>query len=349
MSNIIFFRVIFSIVFFVFSASSYVFAESNFGASNGFCKTTGGPKQYIFDMGAKTITDPSQDTAGTLFKDIYTWAASGNFTAVCNCVGTYTPNYKATSSLPLGHTDGSEQYYKLGNSLEVSTKIYLISTESGTNYFPVPFQIRSKVTSPECNGHSFASGSDGKVSVYFARPFIGTEVINSTKIASLYISSGNMFGSEPVADIVMSGTFIVPQTCAINNDKPIIVDLGSVMANDFKSIGAKPEHYNPKTFSFNVKCNNMSAFASLKINITATPAKDLNSAIATTNESIGVILADSNGTPVSINNPDIGLPFILDESYSANLLLSAWPVLSSGTSPVAGNYTGIAELRVNFN
>lgn len=115
-----------------------VFAGSN------FCTSVGGAKQYSFNMGTKNITDPSMDTAGTTFNDVYTWGTSGSFNAICDCTGKYTPNYKGTSHLPLGHQDAGNQYFKINDNIEVLTKISLVNTVLGTNYFPIPFEIRSK-------------------------------------------------------------------------------------------------------------------------------------------------------------------------------------------------------------
>jgi len=320
-----------------------VFAGSN------FCTSVGGAKQYSFNMGTKNITDPSMDTAGTTFNDVYTWGTSGSFNAICDCTGKYTPNYKGTSHLPLGHQDAGNQYFKINDNIEVLTKISLVNTVLGTNYFPIPFEIRSKVTSTLCTGHNYASGSDGTISLYISKPFVGSSVINSTKIASLYVSAGDSFGSEPVAEITMSGLIVVPQNCVLNAGTAIVIDMGTVMAGDFKERGKIPENYKAKNVKFEIKCNNMAVAASLMVNLQATPSPELPSSIATSNKDIGVVIADSQGTPIGINTEGKGLPFTLNENLTSEIELKAWPTSTTDHVPAAGIYESTAQLNVSFN
>lgn len=323
--------------------SSYVFAGDN------TCTTVGGPKQYTFNMGTKTITDPSQDTAGTVFPDVYSWAGAGSFNSVCSCSGTYTPNYKGDSTLPLGHRAGSDQYYKVNDSLEVLTKISLASTTSGTGYFSVPFQLKSTVANIDCSNHTYKSGSDGRVTLYIAKPFVGSSKIGPIKIASMYISSADNFGAESVADIILSGIIVVPQNCEINAGTSIVVDLGTIVSSDFKGKGTLPEGYKPRDIDVAIKCNNIASQALLKLYMTGTPSPDLSTAIVSNNKDIGVIIADSNGTPLSINSEDTGLPFALNDNLEAQINLTAWPTSTTGSQPSAGKFQSTAQINVTFN
>lgn len=309
------------------------------------CKTNNGPKQYTFNMGVKTITDPNQDKAGTIIPNVYSWKGAGSFSVTCSCSGQYRPLYKGTSTLPLGHNDGN-QYYKISDSLEVLTKIS-IGTGGGYKYLGVPFEAPSDTSSISCAGHSYQSGSDGNLTFYIAKAFTGTENFAGIKVASLYISSAQTFGSESVADINVSGSITVPQDCKINSGTALNIDLGTVDANKFHGIGNIPDEYTPRKFSIDIKCNDYVSQAQLSLVINATPSINYNSAISTTNEDIGVLIGDSNQNPLPINGKS--LDFDLDNTNSANIGLTAWPTSTTGKSPVPGKFQAIATLNVFLN
>ncbi|MCK7256916.1 fimbrial protein [Enterobacter asburiae] len=316
-------------------------------AGDNSCTAKYGTKQFIFDMGNKTITNPEEDATGKTYPNIYDWSGSGTFDAICNCPGSYTPYYKGTSSLPLGHNDGN-QYYRLNENLEVLTKIYLITT-SGSLYFPVPFlNLKSTNNSAKCPDQNFTSASKGSISIYISKPIIGTVSFNSVKIASLYIASAiDSYGNTPVADVVMSGTITAPQNCKINSGQAITVDLGTIEAKKFTHAGMVPDDYTQKKFSIGIKCNDIAAQAQLSLKINATPSPNYNAAISTNNEDIGVIIGDSNGTAIDINTNG-ALNFHLDNDYSSVISLTAWPTSTTGKMPVAGEFQAAATLDVTF-
>lgn len=134
-------------------------------AGDNSCTSINGTKQFTFNMGNKIISNPEEDASGTAYPNVYDWTGSGSFTAKCSCSNYYTPYYKGTSTLPLGHNDGN-QYYKLNENMEVLTKIFLITT-SGSLYFPVPFlNLKSTNNSATCSDQNFTSASKGSISIY---------------------------------------------------------------------------------------------------------------------------------------------------------------------------------------
>lgn len=316
-------------------------------AYTNMCTPTGGTKQYTFNMGNKVITDPLQNKAGTFFANVYSWANAGSFTVTCSCPGSYTPHYKATSSLPPGHNDGN-QYYKVNDNLEVMTKIYLMNTTTeGTVYKPVPFEMVSTALIA-CSGHTYMSGGDGNISLYITKPFVGQSTFNNIKIASFYISADSKYSSQQAsADINMSGVITVPQNCVINSGTALVVDLGSIIDKNFKAKGQLPDGYTPKKFNFGIKCNNLDAQASLSLSITATPATALSTAIASSNSDVGIVIADEQGTPLKINS-DNGLSFHLDSDFTTELSLMAWPTSTTGKLPTAGKFDSVAQLNVTY-
>ncbi|MCM7618086.1 hypothetical protein E3V94_09260 [Enterobacter sp. AD2-3] len=316
-------------------------------AGDNSCTSINGTKQFTFNMGNKIISNPEEDASGTAYPNVYDWTGSGSFTAKCSCSNYYTPYYKGTSTLPLGHNDGN-QYYKLNENMEVLTKIYLITT-SGSLYFPVPFlNLKSTNNSATCSDQNFTSASKGSISIYISKPIIGTVSFNSVKIASLYVASAiDSYGNTPVADIVMSGTITAPQNCTINSGQAINVDLGSIEAKKFTHIGMVPDDYTQKKFSIGIKCNDIAAQAQLSLKINATPSPNYNAAISTNNEDIGVIIGDSDGTAIDINTNG-ALNFHLDNDYSSAISLTAWPTSTTGKMPVAGKFQAAATLDVTF-
>lgn len=94
----------------------------------GWCSANNGTQPFSYNFGNKTVSDSSQNVPGTTFPDAFTWNLGGQYQGTCDCdlADDLIPTYFHTqTSLPVGHSDGTAQYYKVNDYLEVSTSIYL--------------------------------------------------------------------------------------------------------------------------------------------------------------------------------------------------------------------------------
>lgn len=319
-----------------------------------YCDPIGGTYHYTYDFGSINVTDPNANTAGTSFPDVYTWNGSGGYKAVCDCDPSNTVSapiyYSAVSDLPVGHTDGSLQYYKLNEYLEVAAKAWIGG--SVQQYLGVPFTGVSNKYKESCSAASggtegWASGGRGKLSLYIEKPFIGVVTISSTKIFELYGSwSTAPYGGTPLSDVYISGQVIVPQTCSVNAGQIVTVDFGSFMSGEFKNKGQMPAGYTPKTITVPIKCNGMDANASLTLRFQAEASADEPAAIKTSNDDVGVQITDSSGKVIE---PNSGLiPFQLDDNLQATVTFHAAPISTTGNAPAEGTFSATAYIRVDF-
>ncbi|EBL7063674.1 fimbrial protein [Salmonella enterica] len=320
--------------------------------ATGYCTPVNGTQTFPISMGTINVTDISKNVAGTTFLDMYSWNLGSTYQMTCDCEGA-TGNpllyYSTVTSLAPGHSDGDKQYYGVNDYLEVSTSIYLGGLFK--NFKETPWNsVATGQTLGGCSTpgklHNVSTGSQGKVSLYIKKPFVGTSVIPNLLIESVYIStvSGN-HGPTPLVNVYLSGTVVVPQSCTINAGKIIPVDFGQIMAGEFKQKGALVDSAK-KTVIVPIKCNNVAASANLTLRLQAIPSKDNNDAIQTSNPDVGIVAEDAFGHTIK---PNIGLlPFQLDDSLQAKPILYLTPVSTTGVSPAGGDFHALAYIRVDF-
>lgn len=321
-------------------------------ASSGYCTAVGGNQTFSVQMGTINVTDMSKNVAGTTFQDVYSWDLGRTYQMTCDCAdatGSPTLYYETITGLALGHNDGDKQYYQLNDYLEVSTSIYLSGTYN--NYKETPWDsVTSGASVGGCSTpgtqHTVSTGSKGKVSLYIKKPFVGTSVITNTLINSVYISTVKGQFADPVVNVYLSGTIVVPQTCSVNAGQIVTVDFGSFMSGEFKNKGQMPAGYTPKTITVPIKCNGMDANASLTLRFQAEASADEPAAIKTSNDDVGVQITDDSGKVIE---PNSGLiPFQLDDNLQASVTFHAAPISTTGNAPAEGTFSATAYIRVDF-
>ncbi|WP_313047824.1 fimbrial protein [Atlantibacter subterraneus] len=315
---------------------------------------TGTAYVYHYDYGTKTITNPDENKAGTTYPNAYVWDLGGEYAAGCSCTtGTYTSTYYTTqTNLPVGHNDGTHQYYKINEYLEVATEIYIGGTVY--SYIPTPFSYFSNrnTWSPQCNvpnASGYKTGSAGKLSLYLAKSFIGSQSFSAT-VVSIYGNSapGEPLGPVPMSIVTISGNVVVPQNCVINAGQTVLVDFGTLLSADFKTAGQKPNGFTDKSFNVPIKCTNIGASVNLKLTIQATPTPQYTQAIASDNPDVGIEVTNSQGTVLTPNDINSIIPFITDSSGNAEVTLKAYPISTTGKAPAEGVFTALATLRIDF-
>ncbi|HCM7229833.1 TPA: fimbrial protein [Klebsiella aerogenes] len=328
-------------------------------AYTGQCTPDGGTYVYTYDFGNKQITDPSQDAAGTYFKDAYTWDLGSQYGIKCDC----DPNdlskapmyFKSVIPLVPGDIIDSQQFYLVNDYIEVGATVWVAG---GVNqYVALPWENEDDECTncyKDCAGaYSWAftnagTGSKGQLSLYIRKPFINTVTINA-KIADIYASGvSGSFGGTPVSSVVISGTVTVPQNCTVS-PQTIPVPFGTMNSGDFTAKGQKPDSGRTRTISIPIKCTSATAEANLKLTLQATPSPSYPDAISTTNKDVGVMVTSENGARVLAPDSSTGyIPFTPDSSGDATVILKTYPVSTTGNRPAAGVFTALAYLYIDF-
>lgn len=326
--------------------------HSGWAMTDGPCYPTPSTHQFHFNFGTYPIKNKESNTPGVLLDDMYEWHSGDEFQGYCECntqVGfqTATTKFKTESPLPQGHTSG---FYKINDYLEFTMSIYFYQAPNGGKYFPLPINNISNNDSEPCyraiQPHTFASGSDGILSLYVRKAFVGGTVIIDQKLIDIYASRTTTYGPNPLASIYMAGTITAPQKCVINAGQMVTVDFGNIPASHFATKGQAPTGYTPKTISTAIKCTNVDAYANLTVRFQADTSPSYSSAIKTNNPDVGVIMTDANG---KLTQPNSGLiPFKLDSKAEATVTFKATPVSTTGKAPGLGKFTAQAYIRVDF-
>lgn len=332
-----------SLLFMVFSGKAFAY--------NGWCEINSGTLQFSYDFGNKSITNIDDNVAGKTFPDAYTWDLGRSAEGSCDCPSNYKGSevfYQTATSLVPGHTDGTRQYYKVNDYIELATEVWVAGNVN--RYIQTPWynQGNDYFNPDVCKNHApFGTGSKGRLSIYIARPFIGTTLINNIKVVDIFGSVySNNFGGSPISSVYISGTVTVPQSCTLNSGSIVTVDFGNIVAGKFNKQGEKPDGVTAKTINVPVKCNGgVESMANLTMRFQATPDSDYSSAIVSDKTGVGVVVTDMGG---NILKPDTGLiPFKLNDSQ-ATVSFQTYPVSTTGIPPSIGKFTALAYIRVDF-
>ncbi len=316
----------------------------------------GSPYIYNYDYGTKTITSPDENKAGQSFPDAYTWDLGQTYQATCDCPTGELYGliyFTSKTDLPSGHSDGAQQYYKVNDNVEVATKIWIHGYLQ--QYVNVPFTSVLNGYNPNnpywgCgNSTNWASGSRGQLSLYIAKPFVGSVSFSKTVVA-LYGTTvdGEAPGPQPLSLVNITGSVVVPQNCVINAGQVVTVDFGNLLSTDFKTAGQKPNGFTDKTFNVPIQCTNIGASVNLTLSLQATPSAQNNQAIASSNTNVGVVVTSSEGAVIIPNDANSIIPFNTDVSGNASVTLKAYPVSTTGNAPAEGVFSALATLRVDF-
>lgn len=337
------------------------------------CQTVGGTKIFDFPY-VKNITNPNQNVIGTSAYE-QNWNTPGNtYSATCSCSSNQKlmMHYKAVSTLPnkvpssTPTPDPSKSWYVIPNDkgegyLGVSTKVYIAGKRK--DYFSVPFTMdNNNSTDTLCprtqtasNRITLGTGAQGKISLMFIKPFIGHVVIPRVKIIDLFAATdNNSFSSTPIASVYVSGDVTVPQSCQINDGKAIEVPFGKIDAKDILTKGQIPSGFTKKQITVNFKCTNIASGVKLALSMEADTPASLTNTIKTSNNDIGVMVADQGNRPFIPHVTQMPVTISAPNSHNSSQpqqgtsTLYAWPVNITGNYPQRGPFSATASLNINL-
>ncbi|MBW4210190.1 long polar fimbrial protein LpfD [Enterobacter asburiae] len=309
----------------------------------------------------KTITDTSENSSGVVFPDFWSWDLGGTYSGSCECPpgeGTAPTLFKGTSPLTPGVTQGGRDYFVINDNIQISSDVWL---EGGRKeYVTVPFENESNNSSSraicDVDGQpaAIATGSKGKLSLYIHHPFVGELSIPNTKIMDLFgTRKKGVYSATPMASVFFSGHIIVPQGCELSSGSTLEIPFGEFKASDFKDRkGQIAKNATKFTKELQFKCTNISDGVKIFLHIEGMPNANDSNAIDMGNPDIGAVIEGDNGKILVPNdasvNQELSVSALVDDTHrTASTTISAYPISTTGKLPAAGEFEGIATMRID--
>lgn len=309
----------------------------------GSCVPDSGVENGFLDV-TKYISDPNHNYDGYT-TSINIQSIVNPIPVTCSCSG-----YNNSTSLwdwsvfnvPTITIDGNT-YGTIGD--------YLAFAVSPRDGFWTPYDDKQYNAGQNmCANKTITGGGANEMKLMIRKRFVG--MVNIPKTL-LYTKGTNTAKGEtfrdPEIQFYISGQVTVPQTCELNADQIITMDFGNIGASAFPQAGAgnRPAGINPQTRNIGIKCNNIDAQAMLSLRIEASNVS--GNVIVSDNPDLGFVVADGKQNSLTPNNIDSKIPFRLDDSASATVSISTWPVSVTGNKPAEGKFTSEGYLRVDFD
>lgn len=245
-----------------------------------------------------------------------------------------------------------------GEYLAVGSKVQIDGGVNGyQGYQRVPFNAVSN-RQPDtlgCTTVTFNTGANGKVALYFIRPFVGEQTFSTTLMTLYAGTSADAANSMawPLSVVTLNATIRVPQSCKINSGDMLELDVGNLYSSSFadkkgEDIGT------PVSKEFMVNCSNISDGMKVSVKL-ATGSSGLvannPNLIKTTNNDIGIRFVNTKAGNATVI-PNQG-EFPVDYSVTGNpdldsgkVAIGAVPVSTTGKAPAEGEFSGVANLSV---
>ncbi|WP_245880229.1 fimbrial protein [Superficieibacter electus] len=305
--------------------------------------------------------------AGTEITNITTLTSGGNYEIICKCLDRYSATFSnvyytaRVPSLPVDTTKGDRTYYTLNENLSIATEIYI----HNRGFSPVPFEgvrndaERSGFCYTDLTPHSgnpalLETGSQIKVNFLINKPFIGKVIIPSVIVADLYggiDDASSKISSDILAEVKISGSIVVPQTCEIAAGQNLVVNLGKIPTTKFSATKGEIVPDNKITKTIQVRCTGMededivySTFRAEPVDADGTMMKVQG------NEDVGIAIFDKWNKRVNVNggamDMDIGQNVRGAENNS--LTFSAAPASATGATPQPGTFTADATITLEI-
>lgn len=316
-------------------------------AATGWCTTSGGVKAFSKDF-SFNVADATELTAGKIYTDISSWSLGATYIASCDCTTKGLAYFKAdTGALTqLLYSDSVNKFYKINDYIGVATSIYLAGYVK--TYFPTPFFDETSNAASECVGSTFSTGSQGKISLYINKPFIGSVTIPSTVITRIYgTHTKGSYPSEPLAQVNLSGVITMPQSCKINDGQIIDIDYGNIMSTNMETKGAGPKGFSAVVTQVAYICTNIAQGVKIAFTFTGQASPDDTDSLKTDNPDLGIHLEDMNGKTIAPNNGKLSTQFDYATQKGSSTFKS-YPVNTTGNRPEPGPFTSTATITTNI-
>lgn len=352
-----------------FGTSLVLLASAFWGSQDAFAGSCSGypaAQEYTFSFN-REFTDPNDNAPDTIMPNAFTWQSTQEYPARCTCTGpTLRQTYFTTrTDLEAGKVatvnNQPMQFFKVNRNIQIAAEVWISAGRQA--FVPIPFFSVSNEYSGQgrnCSGPgstfdgTFSSGGQGKIHLMIVKPFVGTSVIPSTKLLSVFATTGpnEATSSLPMANVVMSGTVTVPQSCELPTGPDTTIDFGPVASAALAGAGETPMKTVKRTFQ--IRCKNISDTVKVQLSLEARPHVDDSSLLATEGrQDLGIRIRNLDrvispvppfGTPTNGNFIPLDMDYV---HQSAQFDLEAWPVVTS--RPVkTGPFQATATLKFEF-
>ncbi|MFZ6050236.1 fimbrial protein [Pseudomonas sp. CR3202] len=280
-------------------------------AFGGQCSPDDGTHSFDF-LFNQTFYSPEENRPQMLMPNAHTWDLGGQYRGGCKCnkPNTIVPEifYTAKSDLAKGYTaavNGVDmQFFKVNRNIQVAGEVWIDGRR--TEFVPIPFTSVSNM-GPSEDGHPFQCRANGEVRVIFDtgkkgrlhlmidKPFIGESVIPKTKLLELRgtVENTSPTGATPLADVWMSGTVTVPQSCELAPGQVTTIDFGNLNPWEVAEPGETPQRTVSRTF--NIQCKNISEMVAVNLVLEGNPHDVQTNALAVNDRSDLAIILKNNG------------------------------------------------------
>ncbi|MDH4556135.1 hypothetical protein E8F11_13295 [Pseudomonas sp. BN417] len=278
-------------------------------AFGGQCSPDNGTHSFNFAFN-QTFYSPEENRPQMLMPNAHTWDLGQYYKGSCKCS---KPNstipeifYTAKSDLAKGYTaavNGVDmQFYKVNRNIQVAGEVLIDGKV--TKYVPIPFSSVSNEGTSSGTGFScsssgvmnvtFDTGKKGRLHLMIDKPFIGESVIPKTKLLELRgtVEGTSPSGATPLADVWMSGTVAVPQSCELAPGQVTTIDFGNLNPWELAEPGETPQRTVSRTF--NIQCKNISEMVAINLVLEGNPHGVQTNALAVNDRSdLAIILKNS--------------------------------------------------------
>ncbi|WP_230202173.1 fimbrial protein [Serratia marcescens] len=249
-----------------------------------------------------------------------------------------------------GSRKGTWYYKRIDDYISVA----LARTDEchGTVYAPFNIQERVRGSCDILNYPSPQSSTNNYRS-YQARVRIDKALVSGTYTKNVRIANDGVcqpFGCKNgviINEVDFSLNVTVPQTCTLNAGQVINIDFGNISSAAFTTAGARPEGVNDIVRNVNISCDNIAANTAMTVRLQADKVSG-NAVVTNTNNDVGFVVADGNGTALTPNNLSSVIPFSLGGDNKSSVTIRVYPVSVTGNKPAEGPVTSQAYLRVDF-
>ncbi|WP_273907774.1 long polar fimbrial protein LpfD [Enterobacter bugandensis] len=312
----------------------------------------------------KTVADISKNVTGATFIDFDSWNLGGSYAMSCECPDdtklTNDTLFKAVVPLPFLTTIEDRKYFQINNNIAIASDVLIQGGRK--DYLKTPFENegnlafnRNSCSQDESSKEAvWGSGSKGHLSLYIIHPFVGESIIPNTKIMDLFATKKrDVYGSIPASSVFLSGSIIIPQGCELSSGSTLEIPFGEFKASDFKDRkGQIAKNATIFTKELQFKCTNISDGVKIFLHIEGMPNANDSNAIDMGNPDIGAVIKGENGkilVPNDINaNQELSVSGLVDDTHrTASTTISAYPISTTGKLPAAGEFEGIATMRID--
>ncbi|RJT32579.1 fimbrial protein [Rahnella woolbedingensis] len=300
------------------------------------------------DFGNMLISD-TDNVSGVIKNNIASFNMTGSAKLWCDCSSSAKLYFSASMNAP----ENGDGWYTIDNYMDAK-----ISININGSYLDIPYQDAStgSKSGSYCNKQNtiggIPTGGAGRLSLKITHPFTGQVLLPQQVIAQECITSGKTGVACTPANAAytysFTGNVVAPQNCTVNAGTQLVVNLGTLYSEDFKTKGQKPNNYTEKTFVVPIQCNGIDAAANLTLRIQGTASTGVTEALQSDNSDVGVVITNETGDPLIPNDVNSHISFDLDDSFKSNVTLHAYPVGTTGNAPAEGTFTTLAYLRVDF-